>query len=124
MAPRERAARPAEAALREAEGALAEFRASQDAARSEIGARREAAEARRMAALGERDATAGEVDRALRTRYERLRTAKSVGVVVPLSGAACGACHTTVTLNRRSQIAPIAGSSAKLRRDSLLGRRG
>lgn len=93
-----------EVALGEVEGSLAEFRASQDAARSEIGARREAAEATRMAALGERDAAAGEVDRALRNRYERLRTAKSVGVVVPLSGAACGACHTTVTLNRRSQI--------------------
>ena len=51
-----------------------------------------------------RDATAGEVNRALRARYERLRTVKSVSVVVALSGAACGACHTQVPLNRRSQI--------------------
>ena len=93
-----------EKALGEAERQLAEFRGSQDAARSEIGSRQEAAEASRLAALAERDAAAGEVERALRTRYERLRSNKSVGVVVALTGAACGACYTTVPLNRRSQI--------------------
>jgi len=37
-------------------------------------------------------------------RYERLRGARVARVVVPLVGAACGACFTTVPLNRRSQI--------------------
>jgi predicted nucleic acid-binding Zn-ribbon protein len=37
-------------------------------------------------------------------RYERLRSARSSTVVVPLHGTACGACFTTVPLNRRSQI--------------------
>jgi len=93
-----------EKALGEVEKELAEFRESQDAARAEIGGRQEEAEASRLVALAERDAAASELDRALRTRYERLRTAKSVGVVVALVGAACGACYTTVPLNRRSQI--------------------
>jgi predicted nucleic acid-binding Zn-ribbon protein len=93
-----------EKALGEAERQLAEFRESQDAARSEIRSRQEEAEASRLAALADRDAAAGEVERALRTRYERLRSNKSVGVVVALAGAACGACYTTVPLNRRSQI--------------------
>lgn len=93
-----------EATLREAERVLAEFRESQDTARSEIDVRRQEAEAGRLAALAGRDAAAGEVDRTIRNRYERLRSAKSAGVVVALAGAACGACYTTVTLNRRSQI--------------------
>jgi uncharacterized protein len=40
----------------------------------------------------------------LRTRYDRLRRSRGTDVVVPLSGGACGACHTSVPLNRRSQI--------------------
>ena len=42
--------------------------------------------------------------RSLRTRYERLRKARSGDVVVPLVGGSCGACHTSIPLNRRSQI--------------------
>ena len=93
-----------EKTLGEAEKQLAEFRQSQDAVRSEIGGRQEEAEASRRAALAERDAAASEVERVIRTRYERLRSNKSTGVVVALAGAACGACYTTVPLNRRSQI--------------------
>jgi predicted nucleic acid-binding Zn-ribbon protein len=93
-----------EKALGEAEAQLGGFRESQEAARAEIGSRQEEAEANRLVALAERDAAAAEVERTLRARYERLRTNKSVGVVVALAGAACGACYTTVPLNRRSQI--------------------
>jgi predicted nucleic acid-binding Zn-ribbon protein len=93
-----------EAASREAERRLAEMRDSQKLARGEIDLRRAEAESNRNEALAARDATAAEVNRALRARYERLRTVKSVSVVVALSGAACGACFTTVPLNRRSQI--------------------
>jgi predicted nucleic acid-binding Zn-ribbon protein len=93
-----------ELAAQEADKRLEQMRASQEAARAEVDLRRQEAEQRRNQALAARDATAGEVNRALRTRYERLRSVKSVGVVVALSGAACGACFTTVPLNRRSQI--------------------
>lgn len=93
-----------ELAAQEADKRLEEMRASQETARAEIDVRRKEAEERRNEALAARDATAGEVNRALRTRYERLRSVKSVGVVVALSGAACGACFTTIPLNRRSQI--------------------
>jgi predicted nucleic acid-binding Zn-ribbon protein len=93
-----------EAASREAERRLAEMRESQKLARGEIDLRRAEAESNRNEALAARDATAAEVNRALRARDERLRTVKSVSVVVALSGAACGACFTTVPLNRRSQI--------------------
>jgi len=93
-----------EATAKEAERRLTEMREAQTIARGQIDLRRAAAEAKRNEALGARDATAAEVNRALRARYERLRTVKSVSVVVALSGAACGACHTQVPLNRRSQI--------------------
>jgi predicted nucleic acid-binding Zn-ribbon protein len=93
-----------ELAAQEADKRLAQMRAAQEVARAEIDLRREEAEQKRNEVLAARDATAGEVNRALRTRYERLRSVKSVGVVVALSGAACGACFTTVPLNRRSQI--------------------
>ncbi len=88
-----------EAALR-----LEQMREAQRVARGELDLRRSEAERRREAALVERDAAAAEVNRALRTRYERLRSVKSVRVVVALSGASCGACFTQVPLNRRSQI--------------------
>jgi predicted nucleic acid-binding Zn-ribbon protein len=93
-----------EATGKAAEKRLEQMRESQQAARGEIDLRRADAERVRSEALAARDAAAQEVNRALRTRYERLRSVKSVSVVVALSGAACGACFTTVPLNRRSQI--------------------
>ncbi len=72
--------------------------------RDRIAARRteiegELAEARRV-----REESAAQLDKALRLRYERLRKARSGDVIVPLMGGSCGACHTTIPLNRRSQI--------------------
>jgi predicted nucleic acid-binding Zn-ribbon protein len=93
-----------EVAARQADQHLAELRDAQKDARGEIDLRRAEAEEQRNTALQLRDAVAGEVNRALRTRYERLRTVKSVMSVVALSGPACGACHTAVPLNRRTQI--------------------
>jgi hypothetical protein len=92
-----------EAGGRDAATKLAEMRQSQVDVRSALDLRRSAAEGRRQAALTAREATAAEVNRALRTRYERLRTVRTK-VLVALDGAACGACYTTVPLNRRSQI--------------------
>lgn len=88
----------------EAEQRLQVARDGQEAARAAIEERRQAADAVRQAALAERDAAAAEVNRALRSRYERLRTVKSTRVVIALEGATCGACHTAVPLNRRSQM--------------------
>jgi uncharacterized protein len=92
-----------ETATAEAEKRLEELRHGQVESRGLLDLRRSDAEGRRNTALAERDAVAAEVNRALRTRYERLRSVR-VKVVVPLDGAACGACFTTVPLNRRSQI--------------------
>jgi len=93
-----------EAKAQEAEQQLQVARDGQGEARAAIEERRLAAEAVRAEALAQRDAAANEVNRALRGRYERLRTVKATRVVIALEGATCGACHTAVPLNRRSQM--------------------
>ncbi len=60
--------------------------------------------AEREAAVREREASAEQIDKPLRTRYDRLRRSRDRDVIVPLVGGTCGACHTAVPLNRRSQI--------------------
>ena len=72
--------------------------------RATIAERRATIEAERAAAAQDREASAAGIDKALRQRYDRLRRTRSGDVVVPLRGGACGGCHTSVTLNRRSQI--------------------
>ena len=66
--------------------------------------RRLALVAEREAAVREREASAEQIDKPLRTRYDRLRRSRARDVVVPLVGGTCGACHTSIPLNRRSQI--------------------
>lgn len=78
--------------------------AAQTPERARLAERQGTLEAERDAALQERDATAALIDKPLRTRYDRLRRTRSTDVVVPLVNGACGGCHTTVPLNRRSQI--------------------
>ena len=78
--------------------------AEQEPDRARLEARRAALAGERDAALQEREASAARIDRALRTRYDRLRRSRSANVVVPLVGGTCGACHTMIPLNRRSQI--------------------
>lgn len=56
------------------------------------------------AAQRAREESASRIDRALRTRYDRLRRSRAADVVVPLLGGICGACHTSIPLNRRSLI--------------------
>ena len=92
-----------EAAVKEGEQRQEELRRDQEPVRAEIALRRKRCEAERVLALSARDGAAGEVDRVLRSRYERLRSVRPT-VVVALDGAACGACFTTVPLNRRTQI--------------------
>lgn len=78
--------------------------AAQAPERAKVAERRAALEQERDAARGLREASASTIDKALRTRYDRLRRTRSSDVVVPLVGGACGGCHTSVPLNRRSQI--------------------
>jgi uncharacterized protein len=93
-----------ELAVRTGEKRLEEMRSAQAQLRGEIATRQRAVESERAAAVEARNLSAAEVERALRHRYERLRSSRTARVVVPLVGAACGACFTTVPLNRRSQI--------------------
>jgi predicted nucleic acid-binding Zn-ribbon protein len=72
--------------------------------RARLEERRKALEAEREAAVHERESSAEQIDKPLRTRYDRLRRSRARDVVVPLVGGTCGACHTSVPLNRRSQI--------------------
>jgi uncharacterized protein len=90
--------------LQSEESNLKTMEAAQAEQRSTLAQRRGAVNAEREVALREREASAATIDRALRTRYDRLRGSRSSDVVVPLVGGACGGCHTAVTLNRRSQI--------------------
>lgn len=72
--------------------------------RARLAERRHQLEAERDAAVLAREASAEQIDKPLRTRYDRLRRSRARDVVVPLVGGTCGACHTSVPLNRRSQI--------------------
>jgi uncharacterized protein len=78
--------------------------AAQAPERALIAERRITLEAERESAFRQREASAALIDKALRSRYDRLRRSRSADVVVPLVGGACGGCHTAVPLNRRSQI--------------------
>jgi uncharacterized protein len=93
-----------EVKVRDEERNLAELEQTQAPERAEVAQRRAGLEAERDAARRLRDETAGQVKKALYLQYDRLRRTRSSDVVVPLVGGACGACHTTVPLNRRSQI--------------------
>jgi hypothetical protein len=72
--------------------------------RERLAARRTELEAELAAAQQDREGSASQLDRPLRVRYERLRKARSGDVIVPLLGGSCGSCHTSIPLNRRSQI--------------------
>jgi uncharacterized protein len=90
--------------VKEGEKRLAQLQEEQEAPREALRVRLTNGEAARQAARQAREKSAAEVNRALRGHYERLRQSRKAVVVVALSGPACGACHTAVPLNRRSQI--------------------
>jgi uncharacterized protein len=72
--------------------------------RDRLAARHTQLEAELAAARLDREESASQLDRPLRVRYDRLRKARSGDVIVPLLGGSCGSCHTSIPLNRRSQI--------------------
>jgi predicted nucleic acid-binding Zn-ribbon protein len=83
---------------------LKAVQAAQAPERAKLAERRAAVQAERDTAMRDRDATAALIDKPLRTRYDRLRRIRTTDVVVPIIGGACGSCHTSIPLNRRSQI--------------------
>ena len=93
-----------EVKLKDEERNFAAVEAAQAPERAEVAQRRAMLEAERDEAVRVREETAAQVNKVLRARYDRLRRTRSNDVVVPLMGGACGACHTAVPLNRRSQI--------------------
>lgn len=88
----------------EEEARVAAVELEQAPERARLDERRHAIEAERAAAIHEREASAEQIDKPLRTRYNRLRRSRARNVVVPLVGGHCSACHTSIPLNRRSQI--------------------
>jgi predicted nucleic acid-binding Zn-ribbon protein len=93
-----------ESRVKEEERNLQALEAAQAPDRAVIASRRAAIEGEREAVVREREASAAGIDKAVRTRYDRLRKTRTSEVVVPLIGGTCGACHTAVPLNRRGQI--------------------
>jgi predicted nucleic acid-binding Zn-ribbon protein len=93
-----------EVKLKDEERNFAAVEAGQEPERAEVARRRAQLEAERDEAVRVREEAAAELSRPLRARYDRLRRTRSNDVVVPLVGGACGAYHTAVPLNRRSQI--------------------
>jgi uncharacterized protein len=76
----------------------------QTAERDRLAAREGELQAELAQAQQRREDSASQLERPLRIRYDRLRKARSGDVIVPLVNGACGACHTSIPLNRRSQI--------------------
>ncbi len=72
--------------------------------RDRLAARRAELETELATAKNDREGSASGLDRPLRVRYDRLRKARTGDVIVPLLGGSCGSCHTSVPLNKRSQI--------------------
>jgi predicted nucleic acid-binding Zn-ribbon protein len=93
-----------ESRVKDEERNLESLEAAQSSERTAIAQRRTAIEGERAGAAQEREASAATIEKALRTRYDRLRRSRTGEVVVPLIGGACGGCHTSVPLNRRGQI--------------------
>ncbi len=88
----------------EEERNLATLAEGQTPERERLAARRRELETELERARQDREECASRLDRPLRIQYDRLRRARNGDVVVPLMGGSCGACHTTIPLNRRSQI--------------------
>ena len=88
----------------EEERNMAAAAAAQTPERDRLAVRRAELEAELAAAQQEREGSASQLDRPLRIRYDRLRKARTGDVIVPLLGGSCGSCHTSIPLNRRSQI--------------------
>lgn len=86
------------------EDRVAAMELAQGVERERLAAERAAIEAERDGAKAARDGSAAVIEKTVRLRYDRLRSVRTVAVVVALRGEACGACYTSVPRNRRTQI--------------------
>ena len=86
------------------EDRVAAMELAQGVERERLADERAAIEAERDAAKAARDGSAAVIEKTVRLRYDRLRSVRTVAVVVALRGEACGACYTSVPRNRRTQI--------------------
>jgi predicted nucleic acid-binding Zn-ribbon protein len=93
-----------EVAAREAEERLRMLQEDQGGERARLQESAAALETERARARQAREEVAATVNRVVRQRYDRLWSARSAAVIVPLRGDACAACNTAVPRNRRSQI--------------------
>jgi hypothetical protein len=79
------------------------FVATQAPARAAVATRNADLAQEREAARAAREESAARLDRALRSRYDRLRRLRASNVVVAMQNAVCGACHTAIPTSARSQ---------------------
>ncbi len=93
-----------ERSLKAVEERVAALELAQVADRERLAAERASIEVERDAAKAAREGSAAVIEKVIRARYDRLRSARTVAVVVALRGEACGACYTSVPRNRRTQI--------------------
>ena len=93
-----------EGKVKDAEQAVELLREEQAGPRAELAGRIAELDAERAAKLELREGTAAQIEKSLRARYDRLRRSRAPRAVVPLAGDACGACYTSVPMNRRSLI--------------------
>ncbi len=90
--------------VKSAEAALADVEAEQATARSEIVGEREKIDEELGAAQGVRSKKAAKVNKALLSKYDRIRTRRP-NALYPLNGQACGNCDTSIPLQRRNVMA-------------------
>ena len=93
-----------ERTLKAVEDRVGAMEQAQLAERERLATERAGIEAERDAAKAARDGSAAVIEKTIRGRYDRLRSVRTVAVVVALRGEACGACYTSVPRNRRTQI--------------------
>ncbi|MSR03672.1 MAG: hypothetical protein EXR94_13195 [Gemmatimonadetes bacterium] len=93
-----------ERSLKAVEERVAALEVAQVADRERLATERSSIEVERDAAKAAREGSAAVIEKVVRARYDRLRSARTVAVVVALRGEACGACYTSVPRNRRTQI--------------------
>lgn len=93
-----------ERGVKAVEDRIGQLEAEQAPQREQLVAEMASLEGARAEAKLARDASAAEVERTIRVRYDRLFSSRTVAVVVPLRGDACGSCYTSVPRHRRTQI--------------------
>lgn len=86
------------------EAALATCEAEQAEARTAVASEQAALEGELAAVRAQRATKAAAVDKALLTKYDRIRNKKRVQAAWPMSGMACGACDTAIPMQRRNQM--------------------